>query len=182
MYVPINESLLFCSNFIKRMDRMKKIVLAVKNLFSEDLINVIITIVLTALLELSRKALFFIFELKEKVDLDILKSCFNDETTFTVLNIILITLIVWGVTSLTRMLEKDNRGKRNKIHTSAMLVVFIVSLLWYIIEDLFLVNLTLIRTTAFICMMLLIVLTSYFVKIKRKSFSVDKFDSNNRIA
>ena len=161
---------------------MGKRFLVFKKLFNEELIDIIISILLSAVMEISKKVLALIFSSKGQIDVNALWSIFNMDTCDTVLNIILLTLIIWGVTGLSKMLEVDNRGKKKKLHTSFMFIVFILSLIWYVIEDFFVISKGTIVINSCLCIILLFVLSSYFVKTISDNLAISKFQSDNRIA
>lgn len=161
---------------------MGKRFLIFKKLFNEELIDIIISILLSAVMEISKKVLCLIFSLKEQIDVNVLWSIFNMDTYDTVLNIILLTLIIWGVTGLSKMLEVDNRGKKKKLHTSLMFIVFILSLIWYVIEDFFVISKGTMIINGSLCVMLLLILSSYFVNTISGNLAMSKFQSDNRIA
>ena len=160
----------------------------IKVLFEVEIIDIIISIIISTILEFGKIIVQKIVYVNthEKIDggIDIekLKKIFCNETYDKILNIILLTLIIWGVSGLAKMMKESNIGSKNRLHTLSMLVVFISSILWYILKDFFMIaKTTLIISTVF-CLLLICILCSYFVKNKTETLPKNKYQSDNRIA
>lgn len=156
----------------------------IKKLFEEEIIDILISIIISSILEFARNiaAILFISRGNEPIEISRIKDVFSNETYDSVLNIILLTLIIWGVTGLSKMLKQSNAGKKNKIHTSLMLTIFIISLLWYIFKDFFAIDQITMTVSGILCIVLLLILCSYFIKNKTVELSVNKYQSDHRVA
>lgn len=161
---------------------MKNNFVILKKLFNEELIDITISVILSTLLEIVKELLCLIFSTKTLIDVSELKKLLNNNTYDKVLNIILLTLIIWGVTGLSKMLEKDNRGRKRKLHTSLMLIIFILSLIWYLIKGFLVISHVTMIINIILCVMMLLILSSYFANTISVNFAKSKFQSDNRIA
>ena len=154
-----------------------------KKLFEEEIFDIIVTVIVSTVLEFTKKTIELIISDGDKpINIGKINDLFCNETYESVLNIILLTLIIWGVTGLAKMMKERNAGKRNKIHTSLMFIVFIVSFIWYILKDLFVIDRLTMMVSGIICGVLFLILCSYFVKNKLVSLSVNKYQSDYRVA
>lgn len=155
-----------------------------KELFEEEIIDILITVIISSLLEIGKKiaSILFLSSGKDPIHINSIKELFCNETYDDVLNIILLTLIIWGVTGLTKMLKESNIGKKNKIHTSSMFTIFILCLLWYIFKDFFAINRTTMMISGIFCISLLVILCTYFIKNKYMAVYSGRYQSDNRVA
>lgn len=155
-----------------------KIINNAKSIISTDLIEIISSVLISALLEISRAIVDFIISVDETITVSMLQNVFTIDVWDSIDTIILLTLIIWGVTGLSKIMDKSNHGKRKKLHTLFTLMSFISCIIWYIIKKFFVVNITMIIVTSFLSIILLVLLTSYFVDNEE----ISKYKSDNRIA
>ena len=92
--------------------------------------------------------------------------------------IVLLSLIIWGITSISEMFAQTNRGKRKKIRTYFMLCVFIASTFWYMVGVFFLSDKTTLITTSVISIVLFLTNVIYIIKEEKD----DVYNTDNRIA
>ena len=158
-----------------------------KRLFDEELYGIVVTMILTTVLEVCKEIIKLIVSLVNQesgnlVEFSSLDSLFNSNTYNSILNIILLTLIIWGVTGLSKMFEKNNVGNMKKIHTSAFFIIFVISIIWYIFKDLFVLSNCIMIITGVLSALLFFVILSYFAISIGKKYNVNKFQSDHRIA
>lgn len=128
----------------------------VKNFTSTDLIELFFSILVSAILEIFRTVFSVINSSAKRINLDDIFKSFNIFVWDSVGTIILLTVIIWGVTGLTKMMEESNRGKRKKIHTFFMLLLFIMCIIWYIIKMFLVVDVKMIVVTIILSVTLLV--------------------------
>lgn len=149
-----------------------------KNFISTDLIELVSSVLISTLLEISRTILNIGSSNTEKVKIADLSSAFDIFVWDSINTIILLTVIIWGVTGLAKMMEKPNHSKRKKTHTLFVLLSFVSCIIWYIAKIFFAVDVGMIVATSVLSVILLLLLTSYFVENKE----VNVYKSDNRIA
>lgn len=149
-----------------------------KNFISTDLIELVSSVLISTLLEISRTILNIGSSNTEKVKIADLSSAFDIFVWDSINTIILLTIIIWGVTGLAKMMEKPNHSKRKKTHTLFVLLSFVLCIIWYIAKIFFAVDVGMIVATSVLSVILLLLLTSYFVENKE----VNIYKSDNRIA
>lgn len=149
-----------------------------KNFISTDLIELVSSVLISTLLEISRTIFNIGGSNAEKVKIADLSSAFDIFVWDSINTIILLTVIIWGVTGLAKMMEKPNHSKRKKTHTLFVLLSFVSCIIWYIAKIFFAVDVGMIIATSVLSVILLLLLTSYFVENKE----VNVYKSDNRIA
>lgn len=85
-----------------------------KNSISTDLIELVSSVLISTLLEISRTIFSIGSSNTEKVKITDLSNVFNIFVWDSINTIILLTVIIWGVTGLAKMMEKPNHSKRKK--------------------------------------------------------------------
>lgn len=149
-----------------------------KKFISTDLIELVSSVLISTLLEISRTILNIGISNAEKVKVADLSGAFDISVWDSVNTTILLTVIIWGVTGLAKMMDKPNHSKRKKAHTLFVLLSFVSCIIWYIAKIFFAVDVGMIVTTAILSTILLLLLTSYFVENRE----VNIYKSDNRIA
>lgn len=170
---------------------MKKYLYSAKSFVSKDLIEIFVSVIISTLLEIARRIIIYVNSIEMEyikegvettngiVDISNLSKAFDLETCDSIIGIILLTLIIWGVAGLAKIMEKENPGKKKKIHTLIMLVVFILSVLWYVFKIKFVINYNLIIFSTAVCVVLVVTLATY---LANNEFNCNIFRTDNRVA
>lgn len=150
-----------------------------KELVSTDLIEISVSIVISVLLEVTRALFSFMFLKEENLQVADLAQAFDINVWDKVNSIVLLTLIIWGVSGLAKIMENSNPGKRKKVHTLSLFLIFIICVIWYVAKIFFIVDTKMVIATSVLSMALLIFLTTYFIAGDKKC---DIYNFDNRIA
>jgi len=158
----------------------------IRRLVKEELIDLFLTVVLSTIMEILK--LIFVWTRSDQakegnISLSELYSAINNMETFeVVLNIILLTLIIWSVTCISKIFENGNAGRKNKLHTSAVWTSFILAFVWYVLEGAFKFDSVKIVLYLVLYGILLISMITYFSKSGDSNYIKSKYECDHRIA
>lgn len=158
---------------------MRKIFYTAKSFVSNDLIEIIASVIMSTLLETIRRIIIYLKITDGDIGVSSVFDVFDIETVDSVVSIVLLTLIIWGVTGLAKTMEKENHEKKRKIHTLFMFVIFILSIFWYVLKILFSLNTSVIIISMVFCVLLVVILTTY---LANNSLPDSNYQTDNRIA
>lgn len=158
----------------------------IKRLLKEELLDLSLSIILSTIMEIFK--LFFAWTRSdqangENVSLVDLHSFINSMETFEViLNIILLTLIIWCITCIAKIFESGKAGRKNKLHTSFVLISFVLAFAWYVSEGVFKIDSIKIAVYFVLYALLLISMMTYFSQSVGNNYKKSKYECDNRIA
>ena len=161
---------------------LERIKSGIRSCFSNDLYSIFITLILSSILQLAVigvKETIFAGKLLNLAELFI--SITELKNILSLLNIVMITLLVWCVTGIVKLLKNQNTGIRKTLISSLIFIFFVVGVLLYAASQV--LEITGINIFIyFICSSILFILLFIFFRNPKESDARNEFDKNNQIA
>lgn len=111
--------------------------LKIKKYITEDVIVTFITLFVSVIIEMI-KQINLAANVAGKISLSVIDEAFcNLQTWQPIVNVSLITVILWCIIGITKLLNKQNLGRRTLIFTMIVFIFAIVSIVWYVIEAMY---------------------------------------------
>lgn len=157
---------------------MLKFFRRIKNYITEDLIVTFITLFISVFIELIKQihiASYSAGELNFQVISAALK---NFATWRPLVNVALITVILWFIIGISKLLNKQNSGRKALLFTMLVFIVAILAIIWYVIEAVYVANTFTTMCGAGLAILLFLLL---IVFLSNKQNNISKNDDTNNI-
>lgn len=166
---------------MRHTNRENRVWSGVKAVLTQNTLIEIATIFLSACIEIFRQIFVYIhchdgaFNVKDTLGTVIV----NFDTANAILNIILITLIIWCVTGVASMIKTKDAGRKSLVFTLVVFGLLFITLLWYMASVFFRIDSTFLAISGVLAGLMFILLSIYFSD-KPKMSNPD--DNDNIIA
>lgn len=166
---------------MRHTNRKNSVWSGIKAVLTQNTLIEIATIFLSACLEIFRQIFVYIACNDGEINV---KETFgtvfvNFDTANAILNIILITLIIWCVTGVASMIKTKEAGRKSLVFTLVVFGLLFIALLWYMASVFFKIDNTFLAISGVLAGLMFVLLSIYFSD-KPKIPDID--DNDNVIA